>query len=235
MIYNTINQETPMAIIDTVWEPHTFPASYVKPSTIAGKGLRIPHPDSHLHNFVHSVHAHLPWHQTSHGSQPEVCPETNIHETAQAYHIAMALAGVSDEDAVLVQWRAPRTLIVTGGMTKAEAEVARQEENFDGLLRKVSVSGNLSKEDKAHLEKKTNGGAVEGNTDQLNSEAAEDVEPLCILKERRSGPFQRTFTMPADIDVKGCKTKLEHGLLTIDVPKREPQKKQEERVVLNGT
>lgn len=228
MIYNTINEETPMAIIDTVWEPHTFPASYFKPSTIAGKGLRIPHPDSRLHNLVHSVHAHLPWHQNSYESQPEVCPETNIHETAQSYHIGMALAGLSDKNAVLVQWHAPRTLVVTGGLTKAEADVVRQEENVDGLLRKVSVSGNLSQEKKAQPGHVQDGALVGGKTD-----VAED-EALCILKERRSGPFQRTFTLPADVDVNGCKTKLEHGMLTIDVPKKEPQQKQEERVMFNG-
>lgn len=244
MIYNSINMETPMAIIDTVWEPHTFPAFYIKPSTIAGKGLRIPHPDTHFHNLVHSVHAHLPWHQSSHGAQPEICPETNIHETAQAYHIEMALAGVSDEDGVLVQWRAPRTLIVTGGLTKAEAQIKRREEDlvhlseeekFNGILRKVSISGNLSQKDKAQLGKMQNGALAEGKGEQVDVEGTNDGEPLFILKERRSGPFQRTFTLPADIDVDGCKTSLKHGLLTIDIPKKEPQMKQEGRSMLGDT
>lgn len=248
MIYNTINanrtMETPMVVIDTVWEPHTFPAYYIKPSTIAGKGLCIPHPDTHFHNLVHSVHAHLPWHQSSHGAQPEICPETDIHETAQAYHIEMALAGVSDEDSVLIQWRAPRTLVVTGGLTQAEAQIEQREEDFahqskeesfDGMLRKVSISENLSKKDRPQLGKRQNGALAEEKGEQVDVEGIDDGEPLYILKERKSGPFQRTFTLPADIDVDGCKTSLEHGLLTIDIPKKEPQKKQEGRFMLGDT
>lgn len=234
MIFNTITAETPVAIIDTIWEPHTFPASYMKPSTIAGKGLRIPHPDSHLHNLVHSVHAHLPWHQSSHGAQPEVCPETNIRETAQAYHIEMALAGVSDEDAVLVQWHALRTLIVTGGLTKAEAQLDQQKEDY-GFLRKISISGSSSKQGEVQLDNKNSAALLDEKSDKTGGESGEDSGPLFILQEWRSGPFQRTFTMPADVDVKGCKAKLEHGLLKIDVPKKEPQRKQEESVMLNGT
>jgi HSP20 family molecular chaperone IbpA len=242
MIYNTT--EAPMAVIDTVWEPHTFPAFYIKPSTIAGKGLRIPHPDNHFNNLVHSVQAHLPWHQSSHGAQPEICPETNIHETAQAYHIEMALAGVSDEDGVLVQWHAPRTLIVTGGLTKTEAQIERREEDFvhlseeencDGMLRKVSINGNLSKKESAQPGKGHNGVLAEGKREQVKLEGTDDGEPLFILKEIRSGPFQRTFTLPADIDVDGCKTSLKHGLLRIDIPKKEPQTKQEEKLVLGDT
>ena len=45
--------------------------------------------------------------------------------------------------------------------------------------------------------------------------------PFFILNERRVGLFQRTFTLPIDVDMKGLKAKLEDGLLRIDLPRRD--------------
>lgn len=45
--------------------------------------------------------------------------------------------------------------------------------------------------------------------------------PIFILNERKIGPFQRTFTLPLDADMKALKAKLEDGLLRIDLPKRD--------------
>jgi HSP20 family protein len=45
--------------------------------------------------------------------------------------------------------------------------------------------------------------------------------PTFILNERKVGPFQRTFTVPVDADMKALKAKLENGLLRIDLPKRD--------------
>lgn len=45
--------------------------------------------------------------------------------------------------------------------------------------------------------------------------------PIFILNERKIGPFQRTFTLPVDADMKALKAKLEDGLLRIDLPKRD--------------
>lgn len=45
--------------------------------------------------------------------------------------------------------------------------------------------------------------------------------PIFILNERKVGPFQRTFTLPLDADMKALKAKLEDGLLRIDLPKRD--------------
>ncbi len=45
--------------------------------------------------------------------------------------------------------------------------------------------------------------------------------PLFILNERKAGPFQRTFTLPVDVDMKALKARLEDGLLRIDLPRRD--------------
>ena len=41
-----------------------------------------------------------------------------------------------------------------------------------------------------------------------------------MLEERKIGPWQRTFALPVDVDMKGLKASLEGGLLRIDLPKR---------------
>jgi len=40
-----------------------------------------------------------------------------------------------------------------------------------------------------------------------------------VRSERYSGAFNRRFTLPEEIDVEGISAKVEHGVLTIEVPK----------------
>jgi HSP20 family molecular chaperone IbpA len=42
-----------------------------------------------------------------------------------------------------------------------------------------------------------------------------------LLSERKIGPWQRTFTLPLDVDLKALRAKLRGGLLSIDLPKRD--------------
>lgn len=43
--------------------------------------------------------------------------------------------------------------------------------------------------------------------------------------ERRRGSFSRRFRLPENAIVDGIKCGLEHGLLTVEVPKKEEQEK----------
>jgi HSP20 family molecular chaperone IbpA len=86
----------------------------------------------------------------------------------------------------------------------------------------------LSQRNKQDLGRTENGtnGSVNGLTECSLS---------YILKERKSGLFQKSFTLPLKIISDGCRVKLEHGLLKIDIPKRVVQEKQEERLTLDHT
>ena len=42
--------------------------------------------------------------------------------------------------------------------------------------------------------------------------------PMFLLEERRVGPWQRTFTLPHNIDMKALKARLLGGLLMIEIP-----------------
>jgi len=45
--------------------------------------------------------------------------------------------------------------------------------------------------------------------------------PIFLLSEREIGPWQRSFTMPIDVNMKALKARLDAGLLHIDLPKRD--------------
>lgn len=51
-------------------------------------------------------------------------------------------------------------------------------------------------------------------------ESVTDV-PKFLLSERKVGLWQRTFTLPLDVDMKNLKASLNGGLLSIDLPKRD--------------
>jgi len=42
-----------------------------------------------------------------------------------------------------------------------------------------------------------------------------------LLHERKVGSWQRTFTLPLDVDMKALRAKLDAGLLGIYLPKRD--------------
>lgn len=224
--------ETPVAIIDTVWEPHT--------STVHDKQflhhISDSHHRNHVSNLTHSIHTHLPWHQNAHGTQPLVCPETDIGETAQSYHIEMALPGVTNKEEISIQWPSNHTLVVKGVVMTGEDQIkhknnpiARTDSNstFEKLLKKVSDSGHLNQRNKQDLS-----GVENGSNGSAKGVAEGSL--MYILKERKLGVFQRSFTLPLEVISDGCRVKLEHGLLKLDVPKV-VQEKQEECLTLDDT
>jgi HSP20 family protein len=42
-------------------------------------------------------------------------------------------------------------------------------------------------------------------------------------KERMYGPFSRSWTLPEDADSEGISAKVSEGVLTITVPKKQPE------------
>lgn len=58
---------------------------------------------------------------------------------------------------------------------------------------------------------------VRGTKQQAGEKATERV----YRYERTYGVFERSFTLPATVDVKGIKANYEHGVLTVTLPKVE--------------
>jgi HSP20 family molecular chaperone IbpA len=53
-------------------------------------------------------------------------------------------------------------------------------------------------------------------------------EPKVWVSERSTGAFRRVFRFPAQIDMDGVKAGLEHGILSMVVPKKVERKKRVE-------
>jgi len=70
-------------------------------------------------------------------------------------------------------------------------------------------------------DKFTNGNSVKvpSHETQINEAAAE--APTFLISERKVGPWQRMFTLPQDVDIKAVRARLNGGLLSIDLPKRD--------------
>jgi HSP20 family protein len=67
---------------------------------------------------------------------------------------------------------------------------------------------------------------IQGTKEQVAEAKAEKVHRY----ERTYGTFERSFTLPATVDVNAIKATHEHGLLTIVLPKLEKEKAREIKV-----
>jgi HSP20 family protein len=68
---------------------------------------------------------------------------------------------------------------------------------------------------------------VLGNTVTVRGEVfapAVEEKASWLLQERVVGKFTRTFTLPAELDNAKAEAKLEHGVLTLRLPKAETAK-----------
>lgn len=174
-------------------------------------------------------------------------PPTDIRQTKLAYHIEIEVPGTTDKDALLIQWLSSSTLLVRGEIERpfvghgkaAEGTYLWQqgEENGDGYpvgdtqkqeAQATNENGHVSggytyqsSTGSKHLEGQTanGGGEVKKMVTDSGDECA-DI-PMFLLEERHTGPWQRTFTLPHDVEMKALKAKLEGGLLRIDIPIRD--------------
>ena len=158
------------------------------------------------------------------GSVSSWSPNTDIRQTKHAYHIEIEVPGTTDKETLLIQWLSPCTLIVRGhierpfiGHGKA-AEGAYQfqqnEESAEGYPT-GDATGSTNVE-----------GKTTGDSEKMKATAKDSGDdsadiPLFVLEERKTGPWQRTFTLPHDVDMKALKARLEGGLLRIDIPIKE--------------
>jgi HSP20 family protein len=79
---------------------------------------------------------------------------------------------------------------------------------------------------------------VENNVLTIQSERklVHDVkEGGAVRTERRSGVYVRSFTLPASIDASRVEASYEHGVLTLNLPKREEAKPRVIEVKVQGS
>jgi len=123
-------------------------------------------------------------------------PSFDVKETKDAYVLDGELPGVIDKNELDLHFVDPQTLVIKGRVERS------------------SESGNEPT------------AAAEGSTAE-NPEATENSEETensgvnkFWVKERMVGEFQRSFSFPKTIDQEAVKANLNHGILSVTVPKK---------------
>jgi hypothetical protein len=175
------------------------------------------------------------WHQNAHGTHPQACPETDVSETAQtlAHQYGLAQGHEQGRHFNQVGHRLARqgALMTAADRIKHKRDLTAQPDSkskFEKLLKEISDSGSLNQRNKQDL-------SITENDTNETTDSVTEGSLNHILKERNSGLFQMSFTFPLKVFSDGCRVKLEHGLLKIDVPKMVLQEKQEDQLTLNDT
>jgi HSP20 family molecular chaperone IbpA len=214
--------EEPVATTDTTCEPHTLPPHKHLSKLHPHQQHHFHFPPVTFHNLAQKMKTKAPWHKKQQNTElAPLCPETDIRETNLAYHIEIAVPGVKDKESLVIQWMSPRTLIVQGNLTRPDVgfgKPAEGERQWEGENDGWATEARNPPMDV--VEEEQDGGKLQ-RVPSIDKEAQEHDVPVFILNERKAGVFQRTFTLPIDVDMKGLKAKLDTGLLRIDLPKRD--------------
>jgi len=71
---------------------------------------------------------------------------------------------------------------------------------------------------------------IEASTEQ---ESTEEKEGKVLRKERRSGKFMRSFNLGANVKESDISANFKNGVLTLTMPKTEPQKEEPARISIS--
>jgi len=112
------------------------------------------------------------------------------------------LLAVRDSIDELVQRRVPQDALLP------KAELREQD---DGYHLAIDLPG-VSQE---NLEI-----AVQGSEVIIAGLREVDTDGELVFSERPTGPFQRTLTLPSEVDAETAQAQLAHGVLTLYLPKR---------------
>lgn len=80
--------------------------------------------------------------------------------------------------------------------------------------------------DDIHVELHEGRLVVSGEKKIVKEEGKKGVDKVWV-QERRACKFSRAFTLPEDAQSEGIAARLEHGVLTVDIPKTAPPPKPE--------
>lgn len=128
-------------------------------------------------------------------------PNFDVHETENAYILEGELPGLSDKNALHLEFTDSQTLLVRGHVERSYQ--TPRISDTEGETKNQEVEGNKTK------------GQENGSKPQ---------QPRYWVSERSVGEFQRSFSFPTPVDVDNVTAGLEHGILKVNVPKAEQKK-----------
>jgi HSP20 family protein len=126
-------------------------------------------------------------------------PNFDIQETSSAYIVEGELPGLSDKKAVNIEFTDGQTVVIQG-------RVERSSINGEAKGKEVEKSENQ-----------------EGDETEVKKNKAK--QPKVWVSERSVGSFKRVFRFPTSVDTDNVKASLEHGILSLVVPKKGVEKR----------
>jgi len=168
-------------------------------------------------------------------------PNFDIRETEGAFLLEGELPGVSDREAIEIEFVDAQTLVVRGeikrrspaGLTKTESTQPQEEEQQTTTATtetdNESVRSLKPTVEEAVDESVSENGEASSTTEKGKEVAKPAAEKTTVTKkakywlsERSVGTFERKFEFQELIDQENVRASLEHGVLEIVVPKRQP-------------
>jgi len=98
------------------------------------------------------------------------------------------------------------------GMISPKLDVSEDDDKY-------TIQVNLPGSDESSVDVKLDGQQLTIQGAQNYEQQNRDAQGNIIFRERRSGSFKRSFTLPEPVDEKGMKTDINNGVLTIIIPK----------------
>ncbi|KAK0737691.1 HSP20-like chaperone [Apiosordaria backusii] len=143
-------------------------------------------------------------------------PKFDVSESAEAYELHGELPGIARED-LNIEFTDPQTLVIRGKVERTRTAGTPPA----GLLENNGQANNAITEggEEQHSSHK----ATTGENKEVTHKNKQP-EAKFWLQERSIGEFSRTFSFPSRVEHEGVKAGLEHGILTLVVPKaKKPQ------------
>jgi len=140
-------------------------------------------------------------------------PHIDVSETEQEYHIEADLPGVRQED-IDIQ--------VQDGMLTLRAQMQQREEQPQSAQSRPSQGENAqSQQGQEHIAR---GQDKTGQNRDGNAMQAGDQSPQTPRRyhqrERRFGYFERTMSLPSNVDEENIQAQFKDGVLTLRIPKQ---------------
>jgi len=176
-------------------------------------------------------------HARGHAQARAYSPNFDVIETLDAYILEGELPGLSDKRAVDIEFTDHQTLLVKGKIEKTTAttsaaqfgskQITSGEEQQEEAQRPKSpprptVEDELVEDEEGKSTVSTPTSTVVSHPEEKKEQQQKDQVRYWV-SERTIGSFQRTFSFPGLIDQDRVTAKLENGILTIVVPKRQKQ------------
>ena len=155
--------------------------------------------------------------QSSFFRDARVYNRANVSETEAEYTIEVDVPGYQKSEINLEYGHDGKSLIVSG-----KTEKSYEEGSEPGEAPKAVTVEEVPEEGEQPSQPTSASSAV-AETNKNKSVGA-PAAPKYWVSERSVGSFERSFSLPAGLDLAKAKATLEHGVLTVVIPKAAKQK-----------